>query len=116
MERFSMAGVLKEKSNSIEEAITTLRNIQEERNDPEPLKQLQEIQNTFHMKIWHDHSEILNSSYVNCMVCFLYDTANFLTNEEYRKQFQDKCPLDVQSFVKKNQDYTYLENLVRKTY
>lgn len=68
IERFSMVGVLRERSYSVQEAITTLRNIQEERNDSDTLKQLQEIENTFHMKIWHDHSEILNSSYVNCMV------------------------------------------------
>lgn len=58
IDRFSMAGVLRERSNTAQEAIATLRNIHEERNDPDPLKQLQEIENTFHMKIWHDHSEI----------------------------------------------------------
>lgn len=58
IDRFSMAGVLRERNNSVQEAIATLRNIHEERNDPDPLKQLQEIENTFHMKIWHDHSEI----------------------------------------------------------
>lgn len=68
IDRFSMAGVLRERSNTVQEAITTLRNIQEERNDLDNLKQLQEIENTFYMKIWHDHSEILNSSYVNFMV------------------------------------------------
>lgn len=101
MEHFSMARVLRERSYSVEEAINTLRNSQEERNDPEPLNRLQEIQNTFHMKIWYDHLEILNSLYVNFIVCFLYDTANFLTDEEYRKQFPEKSPLDVRSFVKK---------------
>lgn len=35
MERFSMAGVLSDRSNSIQEAF---RNIQKERNAPEPLK------------------------------------------------------------------------------
>lgn len=101
MEHFSMARVLRERSYSVEEAINTLRNSQEERNDPEPLNRLQEIQNTFHMKIWYDHLEILNSLYVNFIVCFLYDTANFLTDEEYRKQLPEKNPLDVRSFVKK---------------
>lgn len=101
IERFSIVGILRERSNSVHEAITTLRNIQEERNDPDTLKQLQEIENTFHMKIWHDHSEILNSSYVNSMVCFLYDTANFLNDEEYRKQFPEENPLDVQISFKK---------------
>lgn len=101
MEHFSMAEVLRERSYSVEEAINTLRNSQEERNDPEPLNRLQEIQNTFHMKIWYDHLEILNSLYVNFIVCFLYDTANFLTDEEYRKQFPEKSPLDVRSFVEK---------------
>lgn len=79
----------------------------EVRNDLDTPKQLQEIENTFHMKIWHDLSEILNSSYVNFMMCFLYDTANFLTDEEYRKQFPEKSPLDVQRFVEKPRLYIF---------
>lgn len=41
------------------------------------------------------------------MVCFLYDTANFLTDGEYRKQFPEKTPLDVQSFVEKPRLYIF---------
>ncbi|KAK3107278.1 hypothetical protein FSP39_010990 [Pinctada imbricata] len=56
-----------------------------------------------HLKVWHDHSEILNHSYFNCMVMFLYNTEIFLSDQEYGTKFPNKKGLDVQSFVERPQ-------------
>lgn len=37
------------------------------------------------LKLWHDHSDILNHSYVCVMVSSLYDQAVYLTNEVLKK-------------------------------
>lgn len=44
------------------------------------------------LKLWHDHSDILNRSYVCVMVSSLYDQAVYLTNEVPKRP-----PIDVQS-------------------
>lgn len=64
-------------------------------------------ENNFFLKLWHDHSDILNSSYVNFMVSFLYNTKNFLTDKEYKEKFPEKLPMDVQSFVERPKLYIF---------
>ena len=56
---------------------------------------------TRHLKMWHDHSDILNHTYVHFMVSFLYDTGNFLSNEEYKEHFPDRKPINVQTIVER---------------
>lgn len=42
------------------------------------------------LKMWHDHLDILNHSYVSFMSCFLYDPINFLTDEEFNQRNPEK--------------------------
>lgn len=56
---------------------------------------------TRHLKIWHDHSDILNHTYISIMVSTLYDTASFITDEEYRDKYPERPPADVQAMVEK---------------
>ena len=56
---------------------------------------------TRHLKIWHDHSDILNHSYITIMLSTLYDTASFLTDDEYKRKYPDRLPADVQAMVEK---------------
>lgn len=63
-------------------------------------------QHTRHLKLWHDHSDILNHSYVAFMVSTLYDHSVFLTNEEFHRKFPERTPVDVQSVVEK--PYLYI--------
>lgn len=37
-------------------------------------------------KGWHDHSDILNHSYVSFMSCFLYEPLSFLTDDEFKQK------------------------------
>ena len=37
---------------------------------------------TQHLKIWHNHSDILNHSYITIILSTLYDTVSFLTDDE----------------------------------
>lgn len=64
-------------------------------------------ENSFYLKLWHDHSDILNSSYVNFMVSFLYNTNNFLTDKEYKEKFPENLPMDVQTFVERPKLYIF---------
>lgn len=66
-------------------------------------------ENSFFLKLWHNHSDILNSSYVNFMVSFLYNTNNFLTDKEYKEKFPENLPMDVhvQSFVERPKLYIF---------
>lgn len=56
---------------------------------------------TRHLKIWHDHSDILNHTYISILVSTLYDTASFITDEEYRAKYPERPPADVQAMVEK---------------
>lgn len=58
------------------------------------------------LKLWHDHSDILNHSYVCFMVSSLYDQAVYLTNEEYKLRYPNRPPIDVQSVVER--PYLYI--------
>lgn len=59
------------------------------------------VEHTRNLKVWHDHSAILNHSYVSFMISALYDTAVFLTDEEFKERYPDRTPVDVQSAVEK---------------
>lgn len=56
---------------------------------------------TRHLKIWHDHSDILNHSYITIISSTLYDTKSFLINDEYKRKYPDHLPADVQAMVEK---------------
>ena len=56
---------------------------------------------TRHLKIWHDHSDILNHSYMTIISSTLYDTASFLINDECKRKYPDHLPADVQAMVEK---------------
>lgn len=43
-------------------------------------ERLQKLQKIWKLKMWHDHSDILNYSYISFMTCFLYNPINFLTD------------------------------------
>lgn len=59
--------------------------------------ELMKVEHTRNLKVWHDHSDILNHSYVSFMISALYDPAVFLTDEEYKERYPDRPPVDVQS-------------------
>ncbi|CAC5356825.1 unnamed protein product [Mytilus coruscus] len=52
-------------------------------------------------------SNILNHTYISFMVSFIYDHANFLTNEEFRETYPKKKPVDVQAVVEKPDLYIF---------
>ncbi|CAC5361995.1 unnamed protein product [Mytilus coruscus] len=63
------------------------------------INRLMTLERQINLKIWHDHSDILNHTYISFMVSFIYDHANFLTNEEFRETYPKKKPVDVQAVV-----------------
>ncbi|CAG2230124.1 unnamed protein product [Mytilus edulis] len=63
----------------------------------EAINKLKQLERTRHLKIWHDHSDILNHSYICFMVSWLYDPANFLTDEEYVQMYPNRKPINIQS-------------------
>ena len=54
-----------------------------------------------YIKLWHDHSDILNHSYQSIMASTLYDSECFLKNAEYREKFPERPNVDVQALVEK---------------
>lgn len=70
------------------------------------LDELMKLEHTRNLKVWHDHSDILNHSYVSFMISALYDTAVYLTDEEFKERYPDRTPVDVQSAVEK--PYLYI--------
>ncbi|XP_071149927.1 uncharacterized protein [Mytilus edulis] len=42
---------------------------------------LKAIQRSRNIKVWHDHSDILSHTYINFMISYMYDSANFLTSK-----------------------------------
>lgn len=53
------------------------------------------------LKFWHDHSDVLNHTFVSFMLSIIYDKALYLTNEEYKAKFPERSNLDVQSVVER---------------
>ena len=48
-----------------------------------PLQILKQLERTRKFKVWHDHSDFFNHSYVSCMISSLYDPVVILSNQEY---------------------------------
>lgn len=65
------------------------------------VEKLRQLERTRHLKMWHDHSDILNHSYASFMVSWLYDPANFLTDNEYQRLFPQRKPISIQTFVER---------------
>jgi hypothetical protein len=71
-----------------------------------PLRnKLKSLERTRIIKVWHDHSDVLNHTYVSFMVSYIYDKANFLTDEEYKSKYQQKKLVNVQAIVERPQLY-----------
>ncbi|VDI17768.1 Hypothetical predicted protein [Mytilus galloprovincialis] len=64
---------------------------------------LKNIERTFKLKMWHDHSDILNHSFVNFMTTIMYDAANFMTDNEYQTLARTTSSTTGQSIVEKPQ-------------
>ncbi|CAC5383054.1 unnamed protein product [Mytilus coruscus] len=64
--------------------------------------------------MWHDHSDILNHSYVNFMTTILYDAANFMTDNEYQTLARTTSTTNVQSIVEKPQLYILGRSVLTK--
>lgn len=60
---------------------------------------LKYYQRTRSVKIWHDHSDLLNRSYISFMASFIYDKANYLTDEEFMTLRHSTKKVCVQSLV-----------------
>jgi hypothetical protein len=60
-----------------------------------------------HLKVWHDHSDILNRTYFSIMISCIYDRAFYLTNHEYKAKYPDRKPVHVQSLVEKSKMYVF---------
>ena len=71
-----------------------------------PLQVLKQLERTRNLKVWHDHSDILNHSYVSFMISALYDPVVFLSNQEYREKYPERPPVDVPSAVER--PYLYI--------
>ena len=64
------------------------------------------LEHTRNLKVWHDHSDILNHSYISFMISALYDPAVFLTDDEYKERYPDRPPVDVQAVIER--PYLYI--------
>jgi hypothetical protein len=60
-----------------------------------------------HLKVWHDHSDILNGTNFSIMISCIYDRAFYLTNQEYKAKYPDRKPVHVQSLVEKRKMYVF---------
>ena len=67
------------------------------------LKKMKHFERTQHLMKLHDGSTLSGYSYLLMMVSIMYDTAVFLTNEEYEQNYHTS--LDIQSTVGKPQVY-----------
>lgn len=60
---------------------------------------LKYYQRTRSVKIWHDHSDLLNRLYISFMASFIYDKANYLTDEKSMTLRHSTKKVCVQSLV-----------------
>lgn len=68
---------------------------------PGTKEDLKRLERTRHLKIWYDHSDILNQTYISFMVSTLYNPNIYLTNQGYCQKFLDRPPIDVQATAEK---------------
>ncbi|CAC5358495.1 unnamed protein product [Mytilus coruscus] len=66
---------------------------------------LKAIQRSRYIKVWHDHSDILSHTYINFMISYMYDSANFLTSKEYLERNPTIKDTDIQKIVERPQLY-----------
>ncbi|CAC5403196.1 unnamed protein product [Mytilus coruscus] len=66
---------------------------------------LKAIQRSRYIKVWHDHSDILSHTYINFMISYMYDSANFLTSKEYLERNPTIKDIDIQKIVERPQLY-----------
>lgn len=113
-ERIEKAGILRLNKDSYynemnkEKIINRLKELNEDNTEgnTEFLRnKLKTIERTRQIKVWHDHSCILNHTYINFMINYVYDNANFLTDKEFQKQNPTLSRIDCQKIVEKPQLY-----------
>ena len=94
-------------SLSLEEIQTRFQRMGEkvQKDDTEETlrNKLKSLERTRNIKIWHDHSDVLSHTYVSFMMSYIYDKANFLTDEEYESKYQQKKLVNVQAIVERPQ-------------
>jgi hypothetical protein len=61
--------------------------VQKEDTDEILRNKLKSLERTRNIKVWHDHSDVLNHTYVSFMVSYIYDQTNVLTDEEYKSKY-----------------------------
>ena len=61
--------------------------VQKEDTDEILRYKLKSLERTRNIKVWHDHSDVLNHTYVSFMVSYIYDQTNVLTDEEYKSKY-----------------------------
>lgn len=66
---------------------------------------MKKIERVRHLKVWHDHSTILNHSYVNFTINFIFDSASFLTNAKFITKNPSKKSADTPKLVERPQLY-----------
>ncbi|CAG2225339.1 unnamed protein product [Mytilus edulis] len=66
---------------------------------------LKAIQRSRNIKVWHVHSDILSHTYINFMISYMYDSANFLTSKEYLERNPTIKDIDIQKIVERPQLY-----------
>ncbi|CAC5371003.1 unnamed protein product [Mytilus coruscus] len=71
------------------------------------IEHLKRTERTRKIKLWHDHSSILNHSYVCFTISWLYDPANYFTDIEYQEKYTDRKPINVQGIVEKPKLYIF---------
>lgn len=76
-------------------------------NKDNAIEKLKHLERTRKLKLWHDHSDILNHSYVCFTINYMYDDANFLTDEEYKQKFPGRKFINVQSLVERPRLYIF---------
>ncbi|CAC5412435.1 unnamed protein product [Mytilus coruscus] len=60
---------------------------------------LKAIQRSRYIKVWHDHSDVVSHTYINFMISYMYDSANFLTSKEYLER--NPTIIDIQKIVER---------------
>lgn len=63
------------------------------------LDELMKVAHTRNLKVWHDHSDILNHSYASFMISALYYNAVFLTDEEFKERYPDRRLVSCQEAI-----------------
>ena len=69
--------------------------------ETDKLEQLKSLERSRMLKLWHDHSDVLNHTYISFMLSVIYDPALFLTNDEYRNKYPERPKIDVQSVIER---------------